>query len=348
MFVSTASHPRAMNSTRSVFLFLLLLPPFMVAHAQGVGAGRELSDTGGNHIITGRIFFPTQPANDIRIRVRLESTSAPSLSTSTNADGVFRFSGLNSGYYTIIIDAGEQYEVFREQIIIELGMTYSPRTVQVPVYLRPKGSGPGPQPGVVSAALAGMPKTAVEHYEKGLQAAQKGDSKKAIEQLNKAIEIHPKFALALNELGVQYLRLGQAEKAAEALASAIKIVPDEFSPRLNYGIALLNQKKFAEAEEHLRLALKHNDNSPTAHMYLGIVLMSRQSLDEAEKELQRALNSRSSEVNTAHRYLGGVYWAKRDYKRAADELEAYLKLVPTAPDAERTRAAIKELRSKQD
>jgi regulator of sirC expression with transglutaminase-like and TPR domain len=83
-------------------------------------------------------------------------------------------------------------------------------------------------------------------------------------------------------------------------------------------------------------------------MYLGIVLMSRQNLDEAEKELQRALNSKSSEVNTAHRYLGGVYWAKRDYKRAADELETYLTLVPTASDAERIRASIKELRSKQN
>jgi regulator of sirC expression with transglutaminase-like and TPR domain len=81
-------------------------------------------------------------------------------------------------------------------------------------------------------------------------------------------------------------------------------------------------------------------------MYLGIVL-SQNNLDEAEKELLVAINSKSSEVNMAHRYLGGVYWSKRDYKRAADELELYLQLVPKAPDAERTRAAIKELRSKQ-
>jgi regulator of sirC expression with transglutaminase-like and TPR domain len=37
----------------------------------------------------------------------------------------------------------------------------------------------------------------------------------------------------------------------------------------------------------------------------------------------------------------------RDYKRAADELETYLKLVPNAADAERTRATIKDLRAKQ-
>lgn len=131
------------------------------------------------------------------------------------------------------------------------------------------------------------------------------------------------------------------------LASAVKLAPGEFLPRLNYGIALLNQKKFAEAEPQLRAALKKNEKSPTTHMYLGIVLMNLHNLDEAEKELQRAVSSNSSEVGQSHRYLGGIYWGKRDYKRAAAELETYLKLFPKAPDAERTRAAIKELRSKQ-
>lgn len=332
---------------RTLFVALLLLVPLTVASAQGVGTGRELSDTGGKHQISGRVYFPTQVADEIRVKVRLESNSAPTITTATNADGVFRFSGINTGNYIVIVDAGEQYELFSEQVVIEGGNTYSPRSIQIPIYLRPKGSGPGAKPGVVNAALAGLPKPAVELYEKALVSAQKGDGKKAIEQLNKAIEIHPQFALALNELGVQYLKLGQPDKAAGALQSAVKIVPDEFSPRLNYGIALLNQKKFPEAEEQLRLALKKNNKSPTAHMYLGIVLMSQNNLDEAERELQSAINSKSSEVDVAHRYLGGVYWGKRDYKRAADELEMYLKLVPKAPDAERTQAAIKELRSKQ-
>jgi Flp pilus assembly protein TadD len=343
--ITPSTRPRY---ARAVFAaVLLLLVSSAAALAQGVGTGRDLSNASGNHVITGRIYFPTQPAGDIHVKVRLESTSEPSRSTATNADGVFRFSGLNTGYYTVVVDAGDQYEVFREQVAIERGSTYSPRSVQIPIYLRPKGSGPGTSPGVTSAALAGVPKPAVESYEKGLASVQKGDGKEAIKHLEKAVEIHPQFALALNELGVQYLKLGQPDKAAESLQAAVKIMPEEFSPRLNYGIALLNQKKFPEAEEQLREALKKNDKAPTAHMYLGIVLMSRNSLDEAEKELLLAVNSKSREVDMAHRYLGGVYWGKREYKKAADELETYLKLVPKAPDAERTRKAIEELRSKQ-
>jgi regulator of sirC expression with transglutaminase-like and TPR domain len=52
-------------------------------------------------------------------------------------------------------------------------------------------------------------------------------------------------------------------------------------------------------------------------------------------------------MGMGHYYLAGIYWGRREYSRAADALEAYLKLSPQAPDAERTRATIKELRSKQ-
>jgi Tfp pilus assembly protein PilF len=272
---------------------------------------------------------------DVRVRITLDSTDSGTRSTVADEDGNFNFNNLQGGNYQLKVDAGKDYEIQTESVYMEGSSTL----YKVPIYLRMK---PGANP-----ALAGVPKPAVELYEKALASARAGDSKKAIEQLNGALALHPQFALALNELGVQYMKLGEADKAAEALQSAVKLAPDEFPPHLNYGIALLNQKKFADAEPHLREALKKNDKSATAHMYLGIVLMNQHNLDEAEKELQRAVASNSSEVGQAHRYLGGVYWGKRDYKRAADELETYLKLFPKASDAERTRAAIKDLRSKQ-
>jgi tetratricopeptide (TPR) repeat protein len=147
-------------------------------------------------------------------------------------------------------------------------------------------------------------------------------------------------------MGVQYLKLSQLDQAIEALRSAVKLAPEAFSPRLNYGIALLNKKEFSKAEAELRQALKKNDSAPTTHLYLGITLVSLRNLDEAEKELQRAVSLGGKEMSLAHYYLGGVYWGRREYKRAADELETYLQLAPQAPDAERVRKTIQELRSK--
>jgi len=49
----------------------------------------------------------------------------------------------------------------------------------------------------------------------------------------------------------------------------------------------------------------------------------------------------------AHKYLGGLYMSTHKNKEAADELEKYLKLDPKAPEADRIKGTIKELRSKQ-
>ena len=346
MFYSFITSHVLRRSLRVVLPSVLLLAPLLSAQAQGVGTGRELNNSSGNHTISGRVYFPDGPNTDLRVKVQLESNSAPTVTTMTNADGAFRFSGINTGYYTVVVDAGDKYEVFRERIDIERGNTYSPRNVQIPIYLRLKGTGAAAT-GVVNAGLADVPKPAVDLYRKAGEASGKGDHKKAIEFLTKAVEIHPRFALALSELGVQYLKTSQADKAAENLEASLKINPDDVRAKLNYGIALLGLKKLDEAEKVLREVIKQNDALPTAHMYLGIVLATQKRLDDAEQELVKATASKSVEVAQAHRYLGGVYWAKHEYKKAADELETYLKLSPKAADAERTQAAIKELRSKQ-
>lgn len=351
-----AAHKESSFYARLFFTALIFIASIVTAHAQG-GGGTDFTGTGGKHTIQGRIYFPSGRTADMRAKVKLENTSSGGLSVLADIDGAFRFTNLSSGSYTIVIEAGDEYEIGRESVYIEgnsslgrgMRMPSAPRTVMVPIYLQLKRMGKtSARPGVINAALANVPKAAADLYTGALVSAQSGDNKRAIEQLREAISLHPEFALALNELGVQYLKLGQADKAAEVLQRAVRITPDAISPRLNYGIALLEKKNFAEAEAELRHVLKRNDGAATAHLYLGITLIYLRNYNEAEKELQRATSFAAPELSIAHYYLGGIYWRSKDYKRAADELETYLKLSPKAQDAERTRATIKELRSKQN
>ncbi|HKS26596.1 MAG TPA: tetratricopeptide repeat protein [Pyrinomonadaceae bacterium] len=339
----------------SLLLLLLLLVTASVARAQG--AGTDSTGTGGLNAISGRIYFPSGRAADMRAKVSLETMTSSRLTVLADTDGAFRFKNLAAGSYTVVIEAGEDYETVREPVFIEgnsnLGrgvrIPMVPRTVMVPIYLRPKRAAAKAEakPGVLDAALANVPKTALELYQKAQDAIQANDSKKAIEHLRAALSLYPEFALALNSLGVEYLKLGNADRALEALRDAVRLSPDAFVPRLNFGIAYLEKKQFGEAESNLRLALQKNDGSPSAHMYLGITLISLRRYEEAEKELERAVSLKGGEsMAQAHKLLGGLYWQRGQFKQAAEQLEVYLKLAPKAPDAERIRTTVKELRSK--
>jgi len=299
--------------------------------------------------------FPSGQRADIRLKIRLEGTSAGDLTVLSDMNGSFSFHSLRPGRYTVVIEGSDSFETTTESVYIEpatvtgrriSGVVPISRPFTVQIYLRPKAQANTPKASVFNAALAALPKRAVDQYLQALESVAQGNNAKAIEQMKQAIALYPRFGLALNELGVQYLKLGQLEKAAAALRSAVDISPEAFEPRLNYGVVLLNQRKYAEAEVQLREALKKNDTAVTAHLYLGIALVHLKNYQEAEAALQKSLALGGTKVGQAHYYLGGLYWRAGDYKRAADELEQYLLLEPKASNAEKVRATIKDLRVK--
>jgi len=335
---------------------VLLLPSEFV-RAQG---GIDLQGTGGKHRIQGRIYFPSGRRSDATVRVALESSSSEKLSVIADLNGTFVFNAIAPGSYTLTVDAGKDYELAKDSVYVEgsgirsrtmsaadLARADVPRIFNVDINLQLKRNSAKGRGAVLNAALASVPQPAVALYDKALDAIRAGDPRKAVALLQEAVSYYPEFTIALNELGVQYLKLGEPDKAAQALRSGLRTRPDDYSLLLNYGMALLKKNEFAEAEAQLRLAIKRDENAWQARMYLGITLISMHNYVEAEKELLHTLVLGGDDLSLPHYYLGGLYWGKRDYRRAADELEKYLKLAPKAPNAERTRASIKELRSKQ-
>jgi regulator of sirC expression with transglutaminase-like and TPR domain len=77
-----------------------------------------------------------------------------------------------------------------------------------------------------------------------------------------------------------------------------------------------------------------------------MTLVNLKSYQEAEAELLRAVALGGERAARAHYFLGGIYWRARDYPRAVNELERYLRLEPKAANAEQIRATIKDLRNK--
>ncbi|MDT5296584.1 MAG: hypothetical protein QOJ76_3464 [Acidobacteriota bacterium] len=340
---------------RCAFVAALLTLSCLPARAQG--SGIDQSGNGGRHSIRGRIFFPSGRRMDIGLKIKLESTGFGDGMVVSDANGSFSFQALRPGSYTVVVEGGDEFETVREQVVIESESSMMrggavpsvPRPYTVQVYLQPKTARGEPQarPGVLNAALAGVPKQAADLYNKALEAARNGQAEKSVVLLKNALTFYPDFQLALSELGVQYMKLKQPDKAGEALRAALKLAPDDYATLLTYGRALYDRQSFSEAEAQFRKAAKRNNSSPSAHFYLGMILLKRHELDGAEKELKSAIEFGGDQIAVAHYYLGGIYWGRQDHKHAADELETYLRLAPDAADAARVRSTIKELRSKQ-
>ena len=309
-------------------------------YSQGVmpGSGRGPATGSGNNTIQGRVHFPSGQTTGT-VKVNLESTSSfgASSSTSTDQDGVFRFRGLEPGNYTVVVDAGNQYEKAREPVTID--HESRGRMVQVAIQLHFKVDASNP-------AFAGVPEKALNLYQKGRAAATKGDNKAAAQFYSDAVAAHPNFAMALSDLGFMYIKLNQWDKAAETYEALIKLKPEDPVAHLNFGIARYNQKKFEDAETHLRKALELKSAGPMAHYYLAMTLVSLKRHGEALPEFEATIANGGENIALAHRYLGGLYISTKP-QQAADELEKYLKLDPKAPDADRIKGTIKDLRSKQ-
>ena len=320
----------------------LILACAFVASAQAPGSSRGLASSGGSNMIQGRIYFPSgQAASGKTIKISLESTSNfGAMSTVADQDGTFRFTSLPAGDYTIVVDAGPEYERAREPVNIYREASPGGRSLQVSIQLHPKVDSSNP-------LFANIPEKALSHYQKGSAAARKGDAKSAAESLSAAVAAYPNFPLALSELGSQYLILKQFDKAGETLEALLKLKPADATAHLNLGIVDFNKKKFEEAEAHLRKSLELNSGGPTAHYYLGLTLVSLKRYEEAQKEFELTISNGGENIALAHKYLGGLYMSAQKHREAADELEKYLKLDPKAADAERIKGTIKDLRSKQ-
>ncbi|HMF55217.1 MAG TPA: tetratricopeptide repeat protein [Pyrinomonadaceae bacterium] len=345
--------PRTLFIRRAVstgFAILITLACALSTKAQMSGIDPDPGDrgTGGRSTIQGRVFFPSGRTVDHRLKVTMTSVGTADFFTYTDDSGAFAFRRLSNGTYMITVDAGREYLLARETVVIaepsrrtSIGQVF---TVQLQLQIRDEESN---RAALLDAALVNVPKPARDEYQKAIQSEHEGDSKKALEHLKNAVNIYPQFMLAYNELGVQYFRLGQLDDAAAALNQAVRVDPTAFSPRLNYGIVLFYKKQYQDADTHLAHALSINETSARAHLFRGRTFIRLNDLARAEREFLRAVAlGGSADINEAHRFLGGIYREQGNYARAVEQLETYLKLVPNTHDAEQIRQIIKELRSK--
>ena len=335
----------------ALFCFCLAVASVLSTPAQ---SRVNSSGTGGIHTIKGRIYSSNGKAIDTQIKVRLESISYTELSLMTDQTGGFTFTSLAPGTYSVVVDAGDNFEVARESITIDPDIQGAvpirpiPKTFSIPVYLRPKAltkRADQQETGVVNAKYSDAPPEAVKHYEKGLALDKANKTDEALTEFKQALSIYPALGPAYVESGKIYLKRSQLDNAVNAFSMAARYDAKDFDAKLNYGVALYNAKRLDESQGELAEAAALNVSAVWPHYYLGLIFIQRKDLDDAQTQLETAKGLKGDKnLPLLHKYLGGIYAVRKLNRQAVIELEKYIQLSPTAQDADRIRQTILELR----
>src|SRR5689334_4365131 len=330
-----------MSASKLVFVFLFACA-VMPASAQMSPPGAGDTGLGGVNTINGSVIAGGQRLQR-RISVRLQSMTRGDRVVMTDDYGNFSFRGLVSGDYTILIDKEKDFQPFSQVVSVIQPRGFPPQTYTLSIRLEFKEQVTA-SPGVLNAEFANVPRRALVHYQNALEQAKKNDHRAAIEELKLAIKEYPSFSQAFNELGVQYLKVNELQDADVAFVAALEIAPDAFPSLVNHGITNVLMKRYGEAVPILRKSLQKDKQSAVAHYFLGQALANLGLFDDAEKELLVSLELGKEEMKEAHRMLAIIYASRGAKKQAADQLDAYLKLAPDAPDAQKLKDKLRELR----
>jgi len=340
--------PTRTLTRRLLFLGAIFFYSSALTTAQIAGGDTTNTRLGGNNYIVGTVYSPDGFPITQKMRLKLSSPTLGEIIVMTDDRGRFAFSSLNAGVYTVIIDSEKEYQPVNQQVEIIRDRNIAPETYSVSIRLRfADNSKATTKPSVVSAANAGVPKKALDHYDVASKLAREKDYQGAIKELRLAVEEYPRFITALNLIGMLHLRLNELDKADEAFKLALKIDPEAYEPLLNRSIALFRLARFKDAESLLRKTLKVKPDSAFAYYYLGRTLQKLGRNEEAEKALLKCTEMKPGEFGEAHRLLAAIYLDRGKPDRVVEQLETYLKLVPTAPDADNLRQVLEQSKRSQ-
>lgn len=335
---------------QSLLVFITLLGVNAFAQQTNPGSTNNPGRSAGaiSHSIRGKIYLPSGNLPEQRMRVVLEISSGGIASEAfSDTVGNFEFRGLSSGTYRVVIPSDSRnFEIAQETV--ELYGSFS-RTVTVQVYLKEKNNDPHGRPNgkVLSAAdIQEVPKEAKKAYEQGVKLAKNQKPEDASKKLLQALEIFPDYLHALNKLGEQMAMLNKQAEAQAYFERAIAINSKFALPHINLGMLMLNQKRFDEAVAELETGNGNDDSYPMGHLNLGLALMMKPQpeFDRAERELLRTLEMGKRDFVHVRKYLFNLNVRRQTMDKAAEQLEAYLREVPDAPDATDVRLMLDKVR----
>jgi tetratricopeptide (TPR) repeat protein len=157
-----------------------------------------------------------------------------------------------------------------------------------------------------------------------------GMDKKAVEHLEKAIQILPHDYLSRNNLGIVYGRMEQPDKAFKELMTAIWLKPEDDTIKINLSAFYQRQKEYKKAEEVLNYLLSKNPKDAQLHFRLGMIYKDSGQYEAAISELQKSMELAPHIINP-YEELGNIYVSNlKDIEKAKYYYARGIEMAPKA------------------
>ena len=289
--------------------------------------------------IQGQVSLPEgMPAG--QVIVTLTSSSGVPRQAYSTEQGRFEFQGIPEGGYSLTARS-----LSDPQLVTGVVDTDSTRTatgtLNVNLTLRKDVAAAAPKKAeVVSVAEAEqkVPKPARKAFREAVKYRAANQPEKALESLNRAVELYPDYFQALAARGDLLLLQRRLTEAGADFERALRANP-HYGPALRgAGYCKLERSEFNEAAKYLEQSIKAQPDQANAYLLLGIAYLELDRRAESRAALIKALGFNTPRELRAHIYLGNLYARERLYAEAADELRKYLEAVPADPEAEELRA----------
>lgn len=200
-------------------------------------------------------------------------------------------------------------------------------------------------PGTVSAAELKVPGKAKGEYRKACSDLKEKKLASAEDHIHKAVQAYPDYAAAWALLGQVLYAENHREEARDACSQAS-------GTDAGYAPAYLCLADLAAQDNDWHLTLNLADRAlalaPQQNIYglfySAMAQFHLEQLPEAASSAQKAIDAdHSHRIPQAHLLLAQIYGAQNDLYGVSVQLRAYLKDVPSAPDAEAVRKNLADL-----
>ena len=338
---------------RNCFVLLFIGSAVLFSLPQNVFAINSRIQSGNT--ISGYIFG-TQRQPQANINVELTDDLLRTIGrVQTNSSGRYVFGRLSAGKYRVkVLPYATNYEEQTQEVeIINFSRQSNGQTTrggfdntQLDFYLRVRrGVNPAAVNGVIFAQE--IPKEARVKFDAGVANINLKKNQEGLNDVKAAIEIFPNYFDALILLGNEYVKLKYYQPAQIILTKAVEVNPQSYNGwyALAYADYSLNQSD--ECSAALAKAINLNPESVDALLLNGIILKQQKKYDESLIQLKKAKELARGSVPEVHWQMALLYANNmKEYTKAADELEVFLKAQPDTKDSEMIKKLITTFREK--